>query len=258
MAPSPARPPVSTAAAPSLGEAILRRGAAAALPFWRAHRDSLGPLRFVLMDMRGAFCPVDRFFYNRIPKSANSTVMRVLTQFSQDTASAGKADKSRFRRPSRMTRAQVRALQDGEIFRFTFVRDPYARVLSAYQDKIMGRSPQFTRHFPQYAGGQTPSFAEFCRALQDGLLYKDAHWAPQTSLLLLPPDRFDLIGRVETFEADIAQVVARIWNQPYAPIARVGTVTKAQTRRDDVYTDETRHLVAQLYHRDFALLGYRV
>ena len=96
--------------------------------------------------------------------------------------------------------------------KFTFVRSPYSRVLSAYLHKIIHRlqrgralkgpeSKRFTH---------APTFTEFCRYLADGGLDDNIHWAPQVALMLLPPSKFDLIGKVETFESDVRTVLSRL------------------------------------------------
>lgn len=224
-------------------------------PFYRQFPHH-GPVSIFTMDIRGAYSPQEQLFYNRIPKAANSTVMTVLAQHSGFSRAGATRAKSRMLRPSRMTAAQVASLASGEVFRVTFVRDPYARVLSAYRDKILGAKRQLARHFGVEPGGGVPTFTEFCRFLADRGLWLDAHWAPQADLLLLPPDSFDLIGRVETLDRDLATVVSRVFGATHVEGRRAGPVTDAKDRVASDYTDEARAIVGRLYRRDFDLFGY--
>lgn len=224
-------------------------------PFYRRYPCE-SPVSIFHLDMRGAYSPQEPVFYNRIPKAANSTVMTVLAQHSTFSRAGATRAKSRMLRPSRMTAAQVAGLAAGEAFRFTFVRDPYARVLSAYRDKILGAKRQLDRHFRVAPGGSVPTFTEFCRFLADRGLWLDAHWAPQADLLLLPPDDFDLIGRVETLDRDLTTVVARVFGATHDQGRRAGPVTDATDRVASDYTDEARAIVARLYRRDFDIFGY--
>jgi hypothetical protein len=103
------------------------------------------------------------------------------------------------------------------------------------------------------------SFVEFCRYLEGGGLYANAHWAPQTSLLLMPLDQFDLIGRVEALDRDMRELALRLSFEPPAAGHRAGP--GATNADDDAvacehYTDEARHRITKLYAQDFDLLDY--
>lgn len=224
-------------------------------PFWRRHPPD-SPVSIFELDIRGAFSPVDRFFYNRIPKAANTTLMHFLAERSTYSRPFVRREKDRWLRPSHMTTAQVEDLDAGRVFRFTFVRNPYSRVLSAYRDKIAQGDRLLVRHFGRAAAGDRPDFTAFCRFLDAGGLYLNAHWAPQADLMLLPLDQFDLIGKVETMEADLATLSRNLWGVEPGQVGRVGTVTSATERLASDYTDEARSIVRRLYSRDFEVFDY--
>jgi hypothetical protein len=131
-------------------------------------------------------------------------------------------------------------------FKFTFVRDPYARVLSAYLDKV------------RTGAKITPiaTFTEFCRYLAAGGLHANAHWAPQSSLLLLPIERFDFIGKVENIKEDLSRVFAHLDLKPSEPRLAGPPVTNARDLVEKEYTPDCRETVRRLYRRDFELFGY--
>lgn len=205
-------------------------------------------------DGRGLVDHELRIFYNRIPKSASTSVVLTLCNVRfglEHKLGALKAKKS-FPRPSQLDKAQLSALEG--YFKCTFVRNPYGRVLSAYLNKVVyGHIVPFS-----LAGQSEVPFGEFCRYLEDGGLYDDPHWAPQTSLLLLPLFKFDFIGQVETFQDDIQHVLIRIGiEDPTRVVVRHSNrPTEANARLHEYYDQDTRELIAKLYRDDFEAFGY--
>lgn len=229
--------------------------AARVLPFYRRY-PYVGPMGLFSVDPRGAYSPQDGFFFNRIPKAANSTIMATLAAYSGYRKLGGRSrSKSRFLRPARMSTAQVAALD--QTFRFTFVRDPYGRALSAFEDKVVRKRKQ-ARPFYDWLGRiEEPAFIDFLRFLEDGGAHSDPHWAPQADLMLLPVAAFDFIGRLETLEADLGHVVDRLF-APDAPLEmrRAGPRTDSAKRLTGAYTPEGLAIVNRVYAADFELFGY--
>lgn len=236
--------------------AAARAVAAQVLPFYRRYPYP-GPLGLFTVDLRGAYSPDDGFFFNRIPKAANSTVMATLGAYSAFHKPLSRdRKKSRFLRPSRMTAAQAERMAH-DTFRFTFVRDPYGRALSAFVDKVVRKRKQARPFYDWLGRVEAPAFADFLRFLGDGGARTDAHWAPQADMLLLPFGSFDFIGRLETLDRDLGIVIDRI----FAPAAQL------EVRRSGPRTDSHRHLagaydaeglaiVNRVYAADFELFGY--
>jgi len=232
--------------------------AARLLPFYRRHPYG-GPLGLFTVDMRGAYSPEDGFFFNRVPKAANSTIMATLgdySGYSKRFSRGGK--KSRFLRPARMSAAEV-ARMDAEAFRFTFVRDPYGRALSAFADKVVRKRKQARPFFRWLGRVEAPAFIDFLRFLEDGGAMSDAHWAPQSDLMLLPVAEFHLVGRLERLEADLSAVVERVF-APAAPLAirRAGPRTDSHRSLEGAYTPEAIGIVNRVYAADFETFGYPV
>lgn len=229
------------------------------LPFYRRYPYRVRVSLFKV-DPRGAYSPADGFFYNRVPKAANTTVTSALAERSSYRRRFAKAGdvKDHYLRPSYLSGASVRALEAA--VKFTFVRDPYTRTLSAFSDKILGRRPQarpFIDWFGDWPEDAPPGFTDFCRFLDAGGLVLDPHWAPQTDILLLPVAAFDFIGRTERLEADLAQVLTRIFGETEPDeIESRGRRTGASDRVAQFYTAEALEIVNRLYARDFEELGY--
>lgn len=227
------------------------------MPFYRRFPYG-GPMPLTKVDPRGVAIPTDRIFYNRIPKAANSTVVGVLAAHSDYARSfhAGAKAKSRFLRPSRLGPQTVAALE-ADWLKFTLVRHPMTRALSAYLDKIAGRKAQSVPFFRWFGKGE-PSFTDFCRYLDAGGLWHDMHWAPQTGILLLPLERFDMIGRFERIEADLEAIIQRGFGAgTELRMRRAGPKpTGADESKDRHLTDQAREILARLYVEDFRAFGY--
>jgi hypothetical protein len=238
---------------------VVARAAHLLLPFYRRFPQR-GPMPLSQMDPRGVAIPAEGIFYNRVPKAANSTIVRFLADRSayvRPFHRAGAA-KSRFLRPSWMSGAMV-ARMEAEWFLFTLVRHPMTRALSAYLDKIAGRKGQSRPFYAWFGTAQEPTFTDFCRYLEAGGLWHDMHWAPQSGILLLPPERFHMIGRFERLEADLAEVARRGFGQDMAatPPRRAGPrATGADGARAAHLTDQARDILTRLYAEDFRSFGY--
>ena len=244
------------------GSGLLRscsRLAAEALsPFYRRF-PYRGAMDLFKLDPRGAYSPLEPFFYSRVPKAANTSITQTLFEQSSFRLKIARRQdpKYQFLRPLFLSPKEVNRL-DKEAFKFTFVRDPYSRVLSAYLDKV-GRKRHQGQRFLSWAERhyQPETFLGFCRYLEAGGLFLDMHWAPQVDILCLPLERFDFIGHVEHLNRDLAVVLERLFQvQTAGPAPHAGTHTHASQHVNDAYGAEERAIVNRLYAADFERLGY--
>lgn len=226
-------------------------------PFYKKYQYH-SKLSILHADRRGAIELEGRFFYNRVPKSGNTTVMLALGKICGKGAIGGDHVKSLFMRPSEMKFRQVVEFDD--FFKFTFVRDPYARVLSAYLDEVAtGEKAHLI--ISGDSKNNSLSFRRFCEYLNSGGLYVNAHWGPQTSLMLLPIDQYDFIGRVEKMDNDLRVVVDRLSPETVLAPTDFRHPTRAVPRvasevMETYYDDQCRQIVQSLYHSDFDCFSY--
>ncbi|MBK1725627.1 sulfotransferase family protein [Halorhodospira neutriphila] len=203
-----------------------------------------------------------RFVYYGIPKSANSTIVRTLIEMNPSIKILGGYDDVSAKREAHAHPFDVTL---GDTFRikknyyaFTFVRNPYDRVLSAYLDKMRAGHKKIQKVRSRVAfSGEFPDFSDFVFYLEQGGLYDDIHWAPQHNLL--PPfKKLDLIGRVENLESDLKEVTARIFpGIPYqGPVDSRSHATGASGKRYNYYTANLRKRIERLYRKDFKKYGY--
>src|SRR3546814_1158961 len=91
---------------------------------------------------------------------------------------------------------------------------------------------------------------------------RDAHWRPQSALLLDGAVEYSHIGRVESFRADMAPVACRLGLSPHIvsglesePINRTGLALHDGPYAPRFYADLAA-LVFERYRQDFERFGY--
>lgn len=148
-------------------------------------------------------------------------------------------------------------LTSGSTFRFTFVRHPIDRLVSAYSDKIV-RVRYMRAQIQELLGERvdpdaTVPFDMFMAALTiQEPLQMDPHWRPQHLNIMHGLIESDFIGRLENFDEDIAVVKQR------AGLPDVPVEVRNQQRHADVFTDRRylKRVAEKIYARDFELFGY--
>lgn len=236
----------------------------ARLPFYR-----INPYRGRMSLQRvDHACVVDAqhaVFFHRIAKNANSSLVTSVWQLLHATELSGDIkDKRKLKKiqvtPSALTQAEAQAV-DG-YFKFFVVRNPYDRILSSYLSKV-ARPAKLGKPSKLYGGyepvREIPSFAQFCEILAQGALYRNHHWIPQVDYLVFPKERYNLIARLESINADFDLLASKLGR----PSGGSGMVaedpkhkTDASARRQEFYTDALYEIVYNLYRADFDAFGY--
>lgn len=145
----------------------------------------------------------------------------------------------------------VKRCEDG--LRFSFVRNPYRRLLSAYRthivaDTVVGRD---FRHAARRLPTEEMDFEQFIATL--GTLPEHRRhpvFAAQSDWLLTDYIPFHMIGAVERYAADYTAITARL----AAPGGRVEELGRPEDRLS--CTDAVQGAILDLYGRDFAAFGY--
>lgn len=146
-------------------------------------------------------------------------------------------------------------------FTFAFVRNPFARLVSLYKDKVVGRKSQnLWSVYSDYMGGilrETESFADFAywvSKIDDTIA--EYHFISQyTRLYEMPLNKerlpIDFIGKFESVVTDWAYI------QEKTGLPDLGHFN--QTAKDDwrdYYDLKTAELVYQRYQKDVEAFGY--
>lgn len=220
------------------------------------------------VDRRIIVCPEHEFVYIRIPKCANSTISMLLYQ-----ATTGHVDdnmRPRYAKQFFNHPGEVGLLNSIKArysyFIFTFVRNPYDRLLSVYLNKFVlaNRSRQsylgklYGDTILKYCEGQESTFLGFCRYLDHGGVRVDPHWLPMVDFMWPSVKRIDYIGRLETIETDMKNIFKRIYGKfDFNIQTRYGPEpTNAEKKISRYYDEECKEIIRRLYRADFDCFEY--
>lgn len=194
---------------------------------------------------RVCYFPTFNLFYARLPKCANSTIVRTLaTHINRGGAQYPMAEQKMLFNllpwPSEFERAT----------KMTVLRDPVARAVSAWQEKGHHRS-FIAKH--QYAGDTTtpPTLMQFLEGLRDNDFYQNAHYLPQTDMIPGKLSDYD-IGFVDQLDTFMEQVCTRVFGRYEGLQNAVWHKTNAKDKLSGLSAD-VRKLVETLYERDIEL-----
>lgn len=215
----------------------------------------------------------NRYAYFAVDKVANSSIKNAL--FSIEYAPVGKKPvtlyderSSPLLSPYQLPDDLVReVLNSGNFFRFSFVRNPYSRLLSCYLDRILTASSKPRRQLNAYMQRRREpidnvSFKQFIRNIcEQQSIQQNSHWRVQADDILFDLVDFDFIGKFESLWSDMAVASQRIWGEVRPEMANHGVnkspqATNAGDKLRQYYDRELAEMVADRYRRDFEAFGY--
>ena len=156
---------------------------------------------------------------------------------------------------------------------FSFTRNPYTRLKSAYNDKLKRYAeivmPDVVDELGQGEGGLSKkqyqqelikriTFEQFVKGVCGEHLYGDQHWVPQYDRLRPDLCQYDYLGKLENYKEDLTAILAAIGidpkNQPEFP-TRLNAAPDSRVITDH-YDDELIRLASTSYRKDFDIFGY--
>lgn len=148
-----------------------------------------------------------------------------------------------------------------QLFKFAVVRNPWDRCLSAYSFlRKAKKTSLLAREFDQKVLAQTDGFTDFVQRLQNTKFRRSVlsyvHFRPQHYWVCRRGQKahaMDRLGRFETLSADVEAVFTEL-GQAQTPLSN-RRVTKTVGYRE-VYTPETKEIIARIYAQDIALFDY--
>jgi len=138
-------------------------------------------------------------------------------------------------------------------FKFIIVRNPWDRLLSAWQDKVRKqwdekyRFPQFRiKYFEQFHDKDFSFFVKNCE------INRDPHLRSISELVDI--SGIDFIGKLENLQEDLGIICDKIG----IPRQQLPHTNKTNHKHYiEYYDDETREIVAEKYAKDIEYFGYK-
>ncbi|WP_323844037.1 sulfotransferase family protein [Microbulbifer magnicolonia] len=155
-------------------------------------------------------------------------------------------------------------IKSDDVFKFTFVRNPFSRLLSCYLDRIVPKKSAPYRQLIKLLGkevGDDISFESFVLGICDQSPYEmNNHWRLQVDEVCYSHINFDYIGRVESFAQDMANVWPKIAgnfeSESLGEENKAPSITKSNSRLVDYYSERLVSSVVDKFSRDFEVFGY--
>jgi hypothetical protein len=192
-----------------------------------------------------------KYVYFRIPKSANTTVISSLLSGRPEANIKG------------IRKKQFDSIGDVEVdefkcsIKFTLVRSPYTRVLSAFLNKINnGKRAELIRKKLGLEKDAYVSFDAFIEYLEKGGIYEDGHWLPQSCIAPVDIIRDIEILKFENIDEDLPNFLSSKMGI-FDLETQANHATGANNKVGEFYTPILAQRVYELYKKDFELFSYK-
>lgn len=165
--------------------------------------------------------------------------------------------------------ALAEALASEDYFRFAVVRNPYRRIFSAWQSKILLREPlqigaylghDFIHHPIHHKDDISVAFEKFLEylAVNESPVFWDVHWTPQIELLRLDLINYSIVAKIEDTAALSQALLARLGPGIQDPFESKRSNESLIPYLPELVSVRSCQLIRSIYARDFEAFGYEV
>ena len=157
-------------------------------------------------------------------------------------------------------------LYGSEYYRFYISRNPFARLVSAYENKINRKGTDNSKLFkgmlrnecPGLTLGEFISFSEFveCVTSAKATNMNDPHWRPQCDLCRLDAIKYDKIISLENIKEDIRDLFEDLGWENDIDTLMLDTKPSGSKAIKSYYSDLDIERVLKYYADDFKFLNY--
>jgi hypothetical protein len=153
-------------------------------------------------------------------------------------------------------------LLENGCFRFSIVRNPWDRLVSAWRDKIARGSVGNAKYLKRLSDTASENevdaaksdFVEFVRLLPGSSLLRNIHFRPQAEIL--SGIELDFVGRFECYGDEIAHVLNEVGLGHLASVVPHINQSYEGLHYSEYYNHESRDLVGAMYQADIARWDY--
>lgn len=197
------------------------------------------------------FLKSKKLYYARIPKAANSTVVLTLMRNAgYDELGPGSSDGWAANKGKTAFNFWPTPEEFEEAYKFTIIRDPFERIISAWRDKAF--QPRQIALY-KFAGDKTtaPTLIQFLESIEENDFFSNGHFIPQRSMI--PGNIIDYkIGTVETLDHDLKEVCEEVFGNFKGITSKKFGKTHAGNYVGQL-TQEERKKIKKLYQDDFEI-----
>jgi len=188
-----------------------------------------------------------KYVFFRNPKTASRSILFSLNEGT--SISDGVFDFARKKNRHRTGYDRKYNLAWDCYFKFGFVRNPWERLVSTYNNKIKSynhTSPKFYKQYKNY------EFKDFCKVIKTfNVDESEEHIRLQYKFF---PDNIDFIGRFETVYSDFDFICEKLAISLELPHRNK---TWNESNYTEYYDEETRQIVAEKYAKDIEYFNYK-
>ena len=160
-----------------------------------------------------------------MPKVSCTTMKKVFTVMSGFYPSIDKVRRVKIKRlDNNIFTEEKRKHMLKDFYKFMIIRDPFERLVSAYQNKLQAEKTQkdfvniektiilrYREKKKTVEAGDKVSFTEYVRHLIETPAWKlNDHWMPYENLCRPCDVKYDFIGSIDTLERDVTYVMRQI------------------------------------------------
>lgn len=202
-----------------------------------------------------------RCIYMPIPKAGTKSIKQAFADYLYKYNSDERFNTSKINTKglpfNRISKSKAETLRD-DLFVFSFVRNPFKRILSCYFDKIRKKTTYkgFLRYKNQFY--REMSFEEFVKKISD-IPDSDAdqHFRSQSQFLMGKNQQLipHYTGKLEQFEEDFRKIAKRL----DCKTLQLKHINKSKAKKinyEDYFTPQIVDLILDRYDSDFQLFGY--
>ncbi len=161
------------------------------------------------------------------------------------------------------------ALEAADYFRFALVRNPYRRIFSAWQSKLLLREPLQSSPYREFDFIALPiaSKSDIRRAFESFLQHLhqfeapnfwDVHWTPQFQLLRPDLIPYSLVAKLEDVADLDRRLAAHLGRQYISPFAEKHSNESLIPFLPEFVSEVAANLIQQLYATDFVTFDYPI
>lgn len=165
--------------------------------------------------------------------------------------------------------ALTEALASEDYFRFAVVRNPYKRIFSAWQSKILLREPlqigaylghDFVHHPIKKMGDISIAFERFLEylAANEPSVFWDLHWTPQVELLRPELINYSILAKIEDTAPLTQALLAWLGPDIQGPFGAKRSNESLIPYLPELISVRSCQLIRSIYARDFEVFGYGV